>query len=261
MLHREEVLTGNITLIAGWLSLDRKVVREALTAIKDAGILSIACEEKGKAGTFYTITKAQPKPKQTPTEDQPPPDQDPSIPPPSPDHDPTVTRPSPNRHPDKSPINAGFSDSSLNKILPSEGEREGETERERERETARAPESSPSSPHPSAEPLCKLLADLIHSHGVKKPPVTIHWLDQMERILIQDKRDPLEVEQMIRWAQGDDFWRGNVLNPGKLRDHWDKMFFQQQRGKLEGKPPQKPAQGTTDDDLAGFLAMYEGGDP
>lgn len=88
----EPELCGNVSMFANWMVMDRKVTREALEAIKDCGILSVTTEDRGKEGTFFTVSD----PKRPPTVTRP-----------SPDRAPTVTQPSPDRDPDKSANDAG----------------------------------------------------------------------------------------------------------------------------------------------------------
>lgn len=51
------------------------------------------------------------------------------------------------------------------------------------------------------------------------------WYCEMERLIRIDGRDPPEVEAMIRWSQGDEFWRRPIQSPASLRRNWDKMYL------------------------------------
>lgn len=101
MLYREEILTANVSTLAGWFGLDRKTTREGIEAIAQTGLLKITKEERGKSGTFYTITD----PKRTPNGPQ-------TNPEPTPDQPQTNPEPSPHT----SANDAGSSDASLNRI-------------------------------------------------------------------------------------------------------------------------------------------------
>lgn len=97
LLAADPVLVGNVSQIASWVVVDRKVTRESLDAIGASGYLEIALENQGKAGTFYTIRY-------------------PSVPQACPDRTPSVPQPSPERHPDKSSINAALAGVSLYRV-------------------------------------------------------------------------------------------------------------------------------------------------
>lgn len=45
----------------------------------------------------------------------------------------------------------------------------------------------------------------------------------MEAILRLDKRNADELRQVIIFAQGDKFWRTDILSPDKLRKQYDQL--------------------------------------
>lgn len=102
-------------------------------------------------------------------------------------------------------------------------------------ENAEAPAHETLSPpdasgqHPDASRLAALLADLIHGNGLERPAIRIDWLDEMTALLVTDMRPPLDVEGAIRFAQGNDFWRGVILHPKSLRRNWLSLLAQAQR--------------------------------
>lgn len=111
MLSAEPVITANVSVWAAWLGLDRRIVREAMEAISESGLLSITSEVKGKQGTFYTVA--------------------------TPDLPHTNPEPTPNHVPHKSAKNAGLQAAPLNRReenkkridntpLPPKGEDEGQ---------------------------------------------------------------------------------------------------------------------------------------
>lgn len=103
-------------------------------------------------------------------------------------------------------------------------------------------------PHPDTDRLCKILGELT---GTEKPP-SIEWIDDMERILIRDKRDPTIVEAAIRFAAGDKFWRDVIVEPKRILKNWDELVKQMSRNKTRDAP------GVSDDAIANFLARHEG---
>lgn len=101
MLYREESLTANVSTLAGWFGLDRKTTREGIEAIAQTGLLTITKEERGKSGTFYTITDPKRTPNQPRTDPEPTPDQ---------------PQANPEQAPHTSASDAAFGDASLNRI-------------------------------------------------------------------------------------------------------------------------------------------------
>lgn len=49
------------------------------------------------------------------------------------------------------------------------------------------------------------------------------WAKIFDLILRVDKRDSKDVADMIRFCQWDNFWRQNILSPGKLREKYDQL--------------------------------------
>jgi hypothetical protein len=104
---------------------------------------------------------------------------------------------------------------------------------------------------PDVEEACTLLADLIEANGSKRPRITQAWRDAARRAIDIDGRTPEQLCNAIRWCQADDFWRGNVLSMPKLREKYDQLRL------AAGRQPsqQRPAYSTTDDRVAGWLAL------
>lgn len=78
-----------------------------------------------------------------------------------------------------------------------------------------------------AKKLAEMLADSIGDRG-RRPSVTRQWLEEMDRLIRVDGRQPVEIERVIRWlaTSNDDvavFWRPNIRSPQKLRMRWDQM--------------------------------------
>jgi len=84
--------------------------------------------------------------------------------------------------------------------------------------------------------LATLLADLIVENGSKPPTVTKAWVQDMEKTLRIDKRDPAEVEALIRWAQASSFWSTNILSPSKFRAQYDRLRLQAGQDFRKTKP-------------------------
>ena len=82
---------------------------------------------------------------------------------------------------------------------------------------------------------CDLLADLIESNGSKRPVVNDKWLSDMERLNRIDERSWEQITKAIEWCQADDFWRGNIMSPGKLRKQYDQLRLAAQRNTKQSK--------------------------
>lgn len=76
------------------------------------------------------------------------------------------------------------------------------------------------------EDLCRQLADAIEANGYKRPTITKQWRTDMRLLVDRDGRSVVNIGRAISWATDDDFWRQNVLSPGKLRKHYDRMADQ-----------------------------------
>lgn len=83
-------------------------------------------------------------------------------------------------------------------------------------------------------PLSHLLASLIEANGSKCRRVTRRWADAERLMLERDGRDAEEAERLIRWCQGSEFWRANVLSMPKFREQYDQLRLQAQRGNGSG---------------------------
>lgn len=73
------------------------------------------------------------------------------------------------------------------------------------------------------ESLCTLLAALVEENGSKRPKITKAWLDSARLLIDKDGRDTEAAARLIRWSQGDPFWRGVVLSMPKFRDKYDQL--------------------------------------
>ncbi len=82
---------------------------------------------------------------------------------------------------------------------------------------------------------CNLLADLIEANGSRRPTVSDKWLSDMERLNRIDQRTWEQITKAIEWCQDDDFWRGNIMSPGKLRKQYDQLRLAAQRNNKQSK--------------------------
>jgi hypothetical protein len=107
---------------------------------------------------------------------------------------------------------------------PNGTQTKAEIEIEKEKyKTSSSEAQAPPTPRPEVEHLCTVLADLIEANGSKRPAVTKAWLDSARLMLDRDGRDPAKAAELIRWVQGDEFWRSNVMSMPKFRTKYDEL--------------------------------------
>jgi len=94
--------------------------------------------------------------------------------------------------------------------------------------------------------LAKLLLDLIfkqYPNFQKKrfeqsghtEKILQQWAYHVDLMIRRDKRDPLEIADVIGWAQSDSFWWKNILSTDKLRKQYDRLVIE-----MESRSSAKP---------------------
>lgn len=116
-----------------------------------------------------------------------------------------------------------------------------------DRNARRRSRRSKDPPGPEALALAEHLADLIRRDV---PTAVIHdgyrerWGHDFELMARKDKIPWPTIGAALEWAHADPFWRGNVLSAGALRDHWNQIAAQMQRGATtNGRPSGRTATG------------------
>lgn len=59
-----------------------------------------------------------------------------------------------------------------------------------------------------------------------KEPNFKAWANEVRLIRERDGRTHREICELLQWAHTIPFWRGNILSPAKLREHWDRLTIQ-----------------------------------
>jgi hypothetical protein len=117
-----------------------------------------------------------------------------------------------------------------------------EQEQEQE-ETSFEPKHSPALKLPSREKSIKLpsqearrLSSLLRTEIQRNkadyritPPQELKWAIIAQRMIDIDKRTPQAIEDLIRWAQRDDFWMANILSMNKLREQFDQLMLRKDK--------------------------------
>lgn len=80
------------------------------------------------------------------------------------------------------------------------------------------------------EGLLDLLDEQIVANGGRKPARTKKNVDAARLLLTRDGKTVAQVAAAIRWSQGDEFWRSNILSMSKLREKYDTLRLQASRG-------------------------------
>ncbi len=104
--------------------------------------------------------------------------------------------------------------------------------------------------------LAVMLRDLIlENKPDAKVPATLDGWANTARLMVEvDKRAPARIIEVIEWCQKNEFWRSNILSMGKLREQFDQLELQMQRGGnrrsgQRGGAGRKPPTGGKYDDL------------
>lgn len=71
-----------------------------------------------------------------------------------------------------------------------------------------------------------------------KEPNFKAWANDVRLMRERDGCTHREICELLQWAHTIPFWRGNILSPAKLREHWDRLTIQR-----DAAAEQKPAAG------------------
>lgn len=130
----------------------------------------------------------------------------------------------------------------------------------------RNPAPVPTRPDPTSSPdgeedvaeradvaeLCELLADLVEENGSKRPAVTKAWRDSARLLLDRDGRELDSAKRLVRWTQGDSFWRSNVLSMPTFRKQYDRLRLAANR-QLEERKQSSTRAGGRDQRVFDFI--------
>ncbi len=112
-----------------------------------------------------------------------------------------------------------------------------------------APEPTPIAEHrPDVDAVCDAMAASVNRRTGRTPRITAAWRTQARLMIDRDGRTVEEITRIIDWAEGNDFWRANVLSVPKLRQKFDTLRLQSQR------PQGRPQGGQVFYDLAAEFA-------
>ena len=84
--------------------------------------------------------------------------------------------------------------------------------------------------------LCAILIALMLENDPKSSAAKLSphqkqaWARDCARLRALDNRDPVEIEAVIRWSQGDPFWKANILSMAALRKNYSKLLLKMNPG-------------------------------
>lgn len=101
---------------------------------------------------------------------------------------------------------------------------------------APAPEPTPTetdddtADRPDVEAICLHMAESVADRTGRRPRITKKWRDAARLMIDRDGRTPDQVHAAIDWVARSEFWRSNILGVPKLREKWDTLKLQAERG-------------------------------
>jgi hypothetical protein len=68
-----------------------------------------------------------------------------------------------------------------------------------------------------------LLEEILKNKPDFKRPNLQTWAEDIDLMTRRDARTPDRIYEVVRWAQGNSFWRKNILSVGSLRKSFDRL--------------------------------------
>jgi hypothetical protein len=81
------------------------------------------------------------------------------------------------------------------------------------------------------ELICRTLADAVEANTGKRPTYGKRWRDAARLMLDRDQIPLADILSAINWAAHHEFWRSVILSAPKLREKYQQMKLQAQRGR------------------------------
>lgn len=79
-----------------------------------------------------------------------------------------------------------------------------------------------------------LLEEIQRNKPDFKQPNLQAWAKDIDLMIRKDGRVTDRIKEVIRWAQGDSFWRSNILSTGSLRKQFDRLELAMQKTSIRG---------------------------
>jgi phage replication O-like protein O len=58
----------------------------------------------------------------------------------------------------------------------------------------------------------------------KREETVIRWSAAIDKLHRLDNQTIEDIQTVIKWSQGDSFWKNNILSGDKLREKWDQLY-------------------------------------
>lgn len=84
-----------------------------------------------------------------------------------------------------------------------------------------------------------LLSLILERRNTFKKPDLQKWAKHIDLMARIDKREPEEIEKIIKWCQANAFWQNNILSTAKLRKQYDQLALKMEEEKNEGSRPKR----------------------
>lgn len=107
------------------------------------------------------------------------------------------------------------------------------------------------------EEICTALADTIRANTGRRPNVTGRWRDSIRLMIDRDGIPAPDILAAIQWSGAHDFWRSVILSAPKLREKYQQMSLQAQRGTGHGAGTNGRPVSTTDQRVMGWLDLAD----
>lgn len=89
---------------------------------------------------------------------------------------------------------------------------------------------APTDDREDVEAVCEHMADSVEERTGKRPRITAKWRTAARLMIDRDKRPVEHIHHAIDWSARDSFWCSNILSVPKLREQYDRLALQAQRG-------------------------------
>ncbi len=88
--------------------------------------------------------------------------------------------------------------------------------------------------------LSELLFNLILERNPKNKKHDLQkWALQVDRMVRLDSRKVVDIEDVIKWSQANEFWQNNIISTQKLRDKFDQLYMKMEAENAKSKTSTK----------------------
>ena len=77
----------------------------------------------------------------------------------------------------------------------------------------------------------KLRGFIFSNNPESREPDLQKWALEFDRLINIDKKQPIQIYEVMEWSQNHKFWKTNILSPKKLREQYPTLLLQKQEEK------------------------------